>query len=140
MGLDDPVRLLIADLGKVPAEARRQMTKKLIRAVGPMVTDAKDRASWSSRIPPAITVRTRYSGSRPGVSIRVRAALAPHARPYEGLTGYRTFRHQVYGHSDRWVDQQTRPFVAPSVESKAGAAVDAVAEAIQDSARQHGWQ
>lgn len=139
MGLDDPVRVLIADMGRVPATLRRQMTKALIRAAGPIVDDAKARASWSTRIPPAFVVRTRYAGSRPGVTIRVRAAIAPHARPYEGFTGYTTFRHRVHGR-DVWVTQRTRPFAAPAVIAKAGVAVEAVVAAIEDSARLHGWR
>lgn len=139
MALADPVRVLLDDLGKVPAELRRQTTRALGAAAGPMVTEAQTRASWSARIPPAIVVRVRYAGSRPGVTIRVRAVLAPHARPYEGLRGDPTFRHQVYGR-DVWVAQQIRPFLAPSVAAKAGVALAAVAAAVEDSARHHGWR
>lgn len=102
---------------RVPADLNRRMRK-----VGEVAArGARDRASWSTRIPAAITVGTQSRGPRAGVLLRVRRARAPHARAYEGLAkgGTRTgFRHPVFGNRKRWVTQPTRPFLAPAVNAQ----------------------
>jgi hypothetical protein len=134
-------RLLIRDLNQVPVTLRRQMTRTIRKAGGPIVSRAKANASWSSRIPGAISLRTRYTGNRPGISIRVSARKAPHARAYEGLTGNgQSFQHPVFGHRDRWVTQSTRPFLFPAAQAEGQRVVDGIAQAIDVSARLHGWR
>jgi hypothetical protein len=133
-------RLLIRDLNQVPVTLRRQMTRKIRKAGSPIVSRAKANASWSTRIPGAISLRTRYTGNRPGISIRVSASKAPHARAYEGLTGNgQTFKHPVFG-GDTWVTQATRPFLFPAAQAEGQRVVDDIAQAIDVSARLHGWR
>lgn len=135
------VRRLITDLEQVPKSLRRELGARLRKAAQPIQAEARRNASWSSRIPGAITMRTRFSGKKPGVMLRVNARAAPHARAYEGLTSRgTTFRHPTFGHRDRWVTQAERPFLFPAADRHADNVVEAVGEAIDASARLHGWR
>lgn len=137
---DHDLSLLIRDLGKVPQELRRQLGKELRAAAEPIAATARRGASWSRRIPSAIRVSSQFATHRPGIRIRVSRALAPHARPLEGITrGAGSFRHPVFGR-DTWVTQTTRPFLLPAVESNAERVTHAVGAAIDASARLHGWR
>ncbi|MGH3496316.1 MAG: HK97 gp10 family phage protein [Nocardioidaceae bacterium] len=131
------VRDLAARMGTVPAELRAELRPKL-RAAGTIVADqAKANASWSTRIPAAIGVRTSFGTRAGGVTIRVDSVKAPHARPYEGLSaggGRGTFRHPVYGH-DVWVTEATRPFLMPAVRAKRFQVILTVDQAIKSALR-----
>lgn len=132
----DALRRLADNLGDVPADVRTGLRRQLVKAAQPIVADARARASWSTRIPRSIGIRTSFTGPRPGLYIRARASIAPHARPFENLGEPGTFRHPVFGDRDRWVTQRARPFLFPAaraggagVEAAAGAAVDAALRA-----------
>lgn len=150
---------LAQDLYKLGPSGRRALTRRL-RALGqPTADDARRRASWSSRIPGAISVRSAsYAASgRIGFALRVSVAAAPHARAYEGIasgssgnTAYEgwgsfggsggEFRHPVFGHRDRkWAVQRTRPYAWPAVNAAAASGREEIAAAYEDAARQHGW-
>lgn len=150
---------LAQDLYKMGPTGRRALTRR-IREIGqPMAADARRRASWSKRIPGAISVRpVSYAASgRVGVALRVSAAAAPHARPYEGLgqgsggnTAYEgwgmfggsggSFRHPVFGHRDRkWAIQGTRPYAWPAVNAAAASGREHIAAAYEEAARKHGF-
>lgn len=149
---------LAQDLYKMGPRGRRQLSRRLTKLGQPMVADARSRASWSTRIPGAITVRpaTSAASSRVGVALRVSAAKAPHARPYEGLgsaaaagTAYEGwgmfgggaggFRHPVFGHRDRWAWQDARPYAWPAVNAAASNARDEILAAYEDAARECGF-
>lgn len=91
------------------------------------------RASWSSRIPRAITTRTSFA--RGSVELRVRSGQAPHARPYEGIGTRGSFRHPVFhdGFDGPWVTQATRPFFFPSVDAHRDKIRGAVESAVFES-------
>lgn len=132
---------LSRDLQQVPQELRRQLGSQLRAAAAPIADDARGRASWSTRIPGAITTSARFTGKRPGVTIRVNRNKAPHGRAYEGISrGGGSFRHPVFGHRDRWVSQNARPFLAPAVQAGSERVFEAVTQAVDDSARLHGWR
>lgn len=150
---------LAQDLYKMGPAGRRALSKRLKKLGQPMLADARRRASWSTRIPGAITVRpvSNAAGARLGVALRVSAAQAPHARPYEGLgsrsaagTAYEGwgmvggggegFRHPVFGHQDRWVPQSHRPFAWPAVNAAASSGREEIVAAYEDAARQHGFR
>lgn len=135
------VRELVAELGRVPVELRRELRPRLLAAIRPVQSEARANASWSRRIPDAIGITVRYGARSGGVLLRVNAAKAPHARPFEGLaSGGRTFRHPVFGRErEIWVSQQARPFLMPAVREGRPHAVRAVREAITATARAHGW-
>jgi hypothetical protein len=121
-------------LASIAPAMRRNTTRAIVQGAAPITMQAKANASWSRRIPGAITMRTSYSGSRAGVYIRVNSAQAPHARPYEGVEGNPAFRHPVYG-GDKWVTQATRPFVAPAIRAGAPRVKAGVEQAISDALR-----
>lgn len=136
----EEIRRLAEDLGKIPPELRKQLRPGLKAAAEPIAADARGRASWSTRIPRAISLSVRLGSRNPGMSIRVRSAVAPHGRPKEGITGNVTFRHPVHGHRDRWVDQATQPYLAPAVEAGTESVVAAVAQTIDRVAREQGFR
>ena len=134
------IRQLAKDLDGIPKELRKQLRPALKAAAEPIVADAKVRASWSARIPRAITLSVRLSQRDPGVSIRVRSKVAPHARPYEGITGNASFRHPVFGHRDRWVSQETRPYLASAAEAGMDGVLAASVDAVDQVAREQGFR
>lgn len=134
------IRQLAKDLDGIPKELRKQLRPALKAASEPIVQDAKGRASWSTRIPRAITLSVRFSQRDPGVSIRVRGRIAPHGRAYEGITGAVLFMHPVFGHRDREVPQETRPYLEPAVMAGADNVLAAVAETVDQVAREQGFR
>lgn len=114
------VTLLAQQLGKVPIELRRELRPKLRAGADAIVRDMKARASYSTRIPGAIRTTVSFAARGGGVKIRVDSNRAPHARVLErGNLGGRhdTFRHPVFGDTDVWVSQPTRPFFFPAVRA-----------------------
>lgn len=95
--------------------------RKTVQEAAQVTTDEmKSRASWSSRIPGAISTKVSFAQRGAGITIRVNRRAAPHARPFEGLQAGASrgqFRHPVFGHRDRWVSQATRPFFRPAIEA-----------------------
>lgn len=120
-------------LRSIPTDVRRKL-RPALQAAGQLVRDrAASNASWSTRIPASLAVRTSGVQGRPAVSIVASAAVAPHARPYEGIAGGMSFRHPVYG-SERipWVAQAARPFLAPAVQQAEPQVIEAVGRVIDD--------
>lgn len=74
-------------------------------------------------------MRVSFSQRRPGVFITVSEGNAPHARPYEGITGGRVFRHPTFG-GDPWVPQEARPYLVPALEANEGRAFSAIQHAV----------
>jgi hypothetical protein len=130
------LRRLIADLGALPADIRRELAPEFVRAAQPILADARGRASWSTRIPGSLRVRASRSRKRPGVQFVVSAALATHARLYE----FGPFKHPVYGHRDRWVTQDARPFLLPAIRAGRDEFVRAADRAVVTAARRRGWR
>lgn len=118
-------------LRAVPPEVQRSTARELRRVGGDVLADARGRASWSTRIPGSLMMQVRFAGRYPGVVISARASQAPHARPYEGITGASQFKHPVYG--NRSVTQMTRPFLRPAVAAAGQALPDALGRAIDEA-------
>lgn len=117
-------------LREVPSDVRGELQKEM-RGVGAQVLGtARANASWSSRIPRALTLRTTF-GRTAGVQIVARSAVAPHARVLEGITGNSTFRHPVFGDTDWWVTQATRPYLVDAVLGHRDEVVRAAEAAIE---------
>jgi hypothetical protein len=129
MGIEHTsVRALAERMGTLPAELRTELRPKLLHAASLIASDARNRASWSTRIPGAISVSASFNSRTGGASVRVSARKAPHARPYEGIDGNATFRRQVYGKA--WVTQETRPFLMPARRAKEATAIAEIAAAV----------
>lgn len=132
------VRQLAQMLRDVPPESRRTVSRRM-RVIGERVrADAAGNASWSSRIPGSLRVTTRFTGRFPGVRIEADAGRAPHARPYEGITGTAQFRHPVYGNRSVWVAQACRPFLRPAVARNQSEVVAEVTAAVGEAVTRSG--
>lgn len=127
---------IAATLREMPTDVRRGLRPALQQAAAPIIAKAKVNASWSRRIPGAI----RLSVLKRGVAIRVSSKRAPHARPYEGVTGGRTFRHPLFGDRDSWYAQRTRPFLEPAVLAHRSQVRQEVARVVDRVARLHGFK
>jgi hypothetical protein len=121
---------LVAAFGKVPAEVRIALRPAVLEAGNLIADAAKANASWSGRIPGAISVTSNLTSSG-GAVIRVDSTTAPHARPYEGRSGS-PFRHPVFGNRDNWVSQATRPFLKPARDSEGDKARALIGEAVTE--------
>lgn len=131
---------LARDLYRMGPAGRRALGSRFRDIGQPVLQDAQARASWSSRIPSALSVRANVRDTRIGIELRAAAAAAPHARSYEGLGGGGQFRHPVFGNRDNWVPQATRPFALPAVLANEGRAAEACAAAYEDAAREVGFR
>lgn len=130
------VRSLAHDLGRIPAEFHREVRKR-IRTVGQdLLHEAQGDASWSTRIPQALSLRVSLSERRPGVTVRASLAKAPHARVYEGILED-VFRHPVYGHP-WWVKAPARPYLLPAVERVERDLANTITEIVDDVFRRVG--
>lgn len=129
----DGLRLLVRDLQGMPPDVRKGLRLGLRDAGKTGQQEAQANASWSTRIPGAITLRTSTRANTAGVFLRVNSDRAPHARPYEGLAnssrGY--FRHPVFGDTETWVAEACRPFLAPAAQSAQHVAKDRADRAVK---------
>jgi len=126
---------LARSFGRVPAETRARMVPKLMQGGQLIQQRAQEHASWSSRIPGAISVKASISASG-GVVVAVDTTAAPHARPYEGRSsggrgGF--FRHPLFGDREHWYDQATRPFLRPARDESVDEVMGLIREAIQEA-------
>lgn len=128
------LRKLIVDLSAIPEDMREELAHDIRDGAELILDEMHRRASWSTRIPAATTMRASGTGAELSTS----AARAPHARPYEGLSGD-PFRHPVYGNRDNWVSQAARPFFFAAVEAKAGEVDERVGRGIDRVAARHGF-
>lgn len=121
------MRAMLHDL---PKDIQRELRPAIKKAGDVVAAQAKSNASWSSRIPGAISVRASFGARVAGATVVVSAGAAPHARPYEGSGGGGTYRHPVYG-GPAWVTAPTRPFLMPAGRAKEAAAAALVQQAVQ---------
>ena len=131
------LRSMVGDLGAMSPAMRRELRVGFRRAGGRAAERAKANASWSRRIPGAITVRPLTGARSAGVFLRVNADKAPHARAYEGLSrrsARGSFRHPVFGR-DVWVSQATRPYILPAVNETRADTEKAALDAVTAAAR-----
>lgn len=130
---------LVKDLGKVPPELRKALRPALKKVAGPILADAKRRASFSKRIPKAIRISVTYGKKTAGVRLVVNRKRAPHARPIENLGQKGTFRHPLFGNLDRWTTQQAKPFLFPAVFAHSAAVSKAVDATVEQVAKDLGF-
>ena len=111
------LRKLGAQLRRSRPEVYRQVRRAVLVQAKVIAEDAKQRASWSSRIPG--TIRGTTAGPLTAV-VRAGGASAPHAGPIEHAGSAGTFRHPVFADQSKtrdewaWANQQARPFLHPA--------------------------
>ncbi|WP_157515695.1 HK97 gp10 family phage protein [Nocardiopsis trehalosi] len=127
------------DLGQIPKELQTQLRPALREAARPVLADARRRASWSTRIPGAMRIATRF-GRRGGVSVAVSRTRAPHARAWEDITNRGQVRHPVFGNRQVWASHRPRPFLSPAAFANADRVQRRVADTVIYTARLHGFR
>ncbi len=130
---------LIADLGRLPPDLRRELRPAIKRGAQPMLAAMHSNASWSSRIPPATKLTSKLSGSGAGVSIKVNRRTAPHARVYENQGANGIFRAPLFGDRERWYPHRARPFFKPAIDAHGKDVSDAIARTVGEVAARHGF-
>jgi len=136
----DDVRQLVNDLRKIGDGVGRNLGKEFKRAAGPVAQQARANASWSSRIPGAISAGVSSSRRFPGAQIKVAKGKAPHARLFEFPGRGGSFRHPVHGNREVWVEQRGRPFIRPAVRAKGGEFIKAADRAVTSAAKAAGFR
>lgn len=133
------VRVVARDIARVPVELQARLRPK-IRAAGMEVLQAAAvNASWSSRIPGAMSLRSAFKDGSPGVTIRVDTTKAPHARPYEGIVKD-SFRHPVFGDRSNWVSQAARPYLLPAARAGYAVVAAAIGDAVDEALTAAGFR
>lgn len=93
------------NLGKANPAARRQLQKTLKGDMTEVLAEAKAKASWSVKIPPAYALTVVAKGA----GIRIKRKTAPIAV----LNEFGVWRHPLFGNYDHWYPQ---PYAKPSVK------------------------
>jgi hypothetical protein len=136
------LKRLIADFGKLPADLRKEIRTGAQEIGKPVLDEVRTRASWSTRIPAATRISTRFGKATAGVTIRTSARRAPHARPYEHGGEPGTFRHPVWrrkGRRTTWVTEAARPFFIPGTIAAEGEVADAFRRLVMRVGHANGW-
>lgn len=135
----DPTVTIEADMRALPKEARKFARPKLRQAGELIAADARNRASWSQRIPGTIKVRTSFRFERETVTVTAGGPNAPHARPYEG-SRRDPFRHPVHADPNKtrgdwtWVSQAARPYLIPAGRAKSPEVLPLLHQALGEAA------
>jgi hypothetical protein len=124
------IKAFADQLQHVPRDLRPALRREIRKSGDSLVRDIRSNASWSSRIPAATKLRVGFGARSAGVTIRVDAGAAPHARPLEFGNRGAFNRHPVFG-GPAWVDQPTRPFFMRAVRARERQVVAAVQSAIE---------
>lgn len=124
------VATIARDMRALEPETRKQIRPALRKAGQILAREVQFRTSWSSRIPQTVRVRTSFRVNREGVDVIMGNTSTPHARPIEHLGKEGTFRHQVYGQADVYVDQPARPALFPAAVEAEGAMTEEVRGAL----------
>lgn len=113
----------------------RSKARDIAKAIA---AEAKSNASWSGRIPGAISpsVTTKFVG------VRVSKKKAPHGGLYErGSTGRpKVVRHPLFGNKNVWFEEPVRPFLAPAVEANRDDTLAAMLQAVEEAKRGAGLE
>jgi hypothetical protein len=136
----DPSVQIARDLRALPEETRKALRPQLREAGEVVAADARNRAGWSSRIPGTVRVRTSFRADRESVKVVAGGPVAPHARPYEGISSRGdTFRHPFFGNRDVWFEQDERPFLLPAAEAGEAESAQLVRTALDTAAASLGF-
>lgn len=135
--MGDMIRVDARSLTKLARDLRTQQPavyaalRKALVAEGQHVAQvAREKASWSSRIPQTIKPGMRGFGTLVLKAGGGKGSIAPHAKPYEHAGKGGTFRHPVYGDRRVWANAPARPFLHPAVLESLPEMVAAVEETV----------
>lgn len=134
-GLSQLYRDAKAAEGTIQVELRRGIKA----AAQPVVDAVKEDASFSSRIPGAVKLKSSFAAKGASVAVVVDGAAAPEAKAINHGGRGGTFRHPVFGNRDVWVDQAAVPFMATGPRRAQPQADAAMLEAMDRIARSLGF-
>jgi hypothetical protein len=130
------LRALARDLARVAPEAAKGLQKGMASAGQVIAANAKQRASYSKRIPGSIKVRV----ARGNVKVSAGGEAAPNAAPIENR-GKGFIRHPIYltydqahsgddAYKGRWTEKNSHPaFLAPALDATAVEVAELIADA-----------
>lgn len=130
------LRDFIKEIGKLPADLRKELRPALQRSAEKPLAEAKRNASWSRRIPGATKIAVSFSKRYAGVALKTSRGKAEHGRVYEHGGQPGTFRHRVFGH-DVWVEAKARPFLWPAAKPWLESTDELVGNVVDTVARQY---
>ena len=121
---------LARDLRKAAPDAWKAY-RTSVRAVAEVVLeDAKQRASFSSRIPQSMKIRVTAGGN---VKIVAGGDAAPDAAAIENR-GRGFVRHPVFGNREKWTAKGSHAaFLAPALDAHRDEVAQAIEEAVADA-------
>lgn len=140
---------LTKDLQNVDRKLAVEMKKQMRQVAGPIRDRVAQEASWSTRIPGATKVSTRFTARTQQVIVTVNRNQAPHARPLENAGEEGFFTHPVFASKSRrgrlrqvvrgrMVQQRARPFFAKAIRAsdhRIDAAIEQVAQDFEKKLR-----
>lgn len=118
---------LSRDLKKIGEKDLNKQLRAGLKKSGEIVAEsARQKSSWSTRIPASVKVVV----TQKGVAVRAGGESAPHAGTFEGKNNGTPMRHPVFARGDSanwtWVAQTPRPFLKPALESNIEKVADAM--------------
>lgn len=124
---------LARDIARVAPEAAKGLTKGMAGAGAVIAANAKQRVSYSKRIPASIKVHA----ARGNVRVSAGGDAAPNAAPIENK-GKGFVRHPVFVPYDKmpgppgsWTEKNSHPaFLAPALDATAGEVAELVEDAL----------
>lgn len=119
---------LAADVARLTAAAGKNVEKAV-----------KSAASFSKRIPGAVSTEVKHVAGGTTVIVSVDGAAAPHAGPINNGGRGGTFSHPVYGHAGVTVEQTAHPF-ARAGDAPADQLEKALSAAMDRAARRAGYR
>lgn len=141
------LRKLYQDL-KVAGDGLQIDLRRQIKKAGDgLVSAVKKEASWSSRIPGAVKVKTSFGAKNAGVTVYVDAGKAPEAAPLNNQGNSGTFRHPVFPDAAgqirqqwTWVSQRAQPFFDGPIAREGNNTLALIQEVIDDFAARAGFR
>ncbi|MGH3026732.1 MAG: hypothetical protein ACRDLR_09820 [Gaiellaceae bacterium] len=118
------LRALYLRLHEIAPELRVALRHGVVAAGHDTAEAVKREASWSTRIPAAVSVKASFAAKTVGLRITVDKTKAPEARPLEHGGRDGSFRHPVFADASEtrdqwtWVDQPAHPFFAKAIASE----------------------
>lgn len=126
------MRITSQDIAKVPVELRRRLGPQIKAAGQSTLAAARANASWSSRIPGALSLKVSFAQNRAGVTIVADTSRAPHARAFEGIVSD-AWSHPLFGDRDFWYRQAARPYLRPAAQATGGVVVEQIIAAVDQA-------
>ena len=136
----DSLTKLIAAFGTLTKEMKLALGPEVLAAANILADQARSNAKFSTRIPQAIYAKASLT-SHSAAIVGVKASAAPEAKVLELGNTFREglqFRHPVFGHTDRWVVQDTHPYLFPAVQERNAEVNESIAASVAAVARSVG--